>query len=190
MGLYLGLDVPPDHWGIEEYELFYSTSLDQDENYAAMMGGRYARAAVAISFYSNLGDPWYAPPGKSVVVLHSYADIDSWPEEREAYRAMKQQVADDLLELVEPLLPGIREHIEVQEMVTPRSLATFTLQHRGIPYGWARTKDQVQTLSNETPIPGLYLASSWTDPGQGVSSAQQSGFQAAELISERERKRR
>jgi len=190
VGIYMGLDVPPDHWGIEDYELFYSTSLDQDENYAAMMQGRYAEAAVAISFYSNLGDPWYAPPGKSVVVLHSYADMDTWPEEPQAYQAMKKQAATELIGLAENVMPGLSDHIEVMEIVTPRSLAAFTLQYKGIPYGWARTTEQVKTLGQETPIDGLYLAGSWADPGQGVSTAQLSGYQASQLILKRERKTR
>lgn len=186
VGVYLGLDVEPEHWGIEDHEIFYGKSLDPVRSYEAMMEGRYREGAAAITFYSNLGDPWYAPPGKSVVVIHAYADMALWPEERGAYQAMKRRVADALLDLVEDLLPDLREHIEVQEMITPRSLAAFTSAHRGIPYGWNFTPEQGLRLKNETPVRNLYLASSWTNPGHGVSTAQISGYQAAHLIRKRE----
>ena len=188
VGVYLGLDVEPSHWGCTDHEIFYNTSLVAEENHAAMMEGRYTEAAAAITFYGNLGDPWYAPPGKSVLALHAYSDIDNWPTERAAYQAEKQRVADDLLTLTEHTFPGLRDHIEVMEVITPRTLQAFTLQHRGIPYGWAFTPDQGMRLSNDTPVPGLYLASSWTNPGHGVSTAQTSGYQAATLILQQERR--
>ncbi len=183
VGLYLGLDVPPDHWGIEEHELFYNTSTDADAMYEAMMEGRYEEGAIAVTLYSNLGDPCYAPPGKSVVVVHSYATIDTWPDERDAYLAHRKAIEEQLLALLEKVMPGVSDHVEVSEMITPRSLEAFTSSHGGIPYGWDFIVDQgVDRLPNETPVGGLFLAGAWAGPSHGVSAAQLSGRQAAQLI--------
>ena len=102
---------------------------------------------------------------------------------------MKEKVFNQLITLTENVLPGLREHIVVKEVITPRTLETFTLQKDGIPYGWDFTPNQGLRLTNNTPIKGLYLASSWTNPGHGVSTAQISGYQAAMLILDGEREK-
>ena len=183
LGLYLGLDQPPSFWGIEEHEIFYNTSHDADAMYDAMMSGHYENGAIAITLYSNLNDPYYAPPGKSVVVVHTYSSIDDWPKNRKPYQEHKQRVSLKLLALLEEVMPGVSEHIEVQEMVTPLTINSFALGYGGIPYGWDFTVDQgYDRLPNTTPITGLYLAGAWAGPSHGVSAAQLSGRRAAHLI--------
>ena len=186
VGVYMGLDVPPDFWNCKDHEIFFNTSMDADENYTNMMEGNYAHSACAITFYTNLGDPWYSPPGKSVLVLHAYAQAKNWPRDPTAYRKQKEEVTDQLIGMAETVLPGLREHIVVKETITPLSLEQFTMQKDGIPYGWDFTPDQGLRLTNDTPIEGLYLAGSWTNPGHGVTTAQISGYQAARLILDRE----
>lgn len=183
VGVYLGLDVEPSYWDIKVHELFYNGTLDADEAFENMMNEEYQHGALAMTFYTNLGDDWYAPPGKSVLVMHSYADHANWPREREAYEQHKKEVTDSILSFAEELLPDLREHVVVLETVTPLSLEAFTMQHKGIPYGWDFTVDQaLEFPENKTPIGGLYLAGSWTAPSHGVSAAQLSGYQAAHLI--------
>jgi prolycopene isomerase len=186
VGVYLGLDVEPSFWNCKDHEMFYNGSLDADVNFRKMMEGDYENSAAAITFYTNLGDPFYAPKGKSVLVLHAYSDYDLWPREKTAYEARKEEVGEDLIDMAEQLFPGLRDHIEVKEMITPVSLKEFTLQYKGIPYGWEFTVDQSLRLTNNTPIEGLYLASSWTNPGHGVSTAQISGYHAARMILKKE----
>lgn len=186
VGIYLGLDVEPSFWNCKDHEIFYNSSLSADENYKNMMEGNYEKAACAITFYSNLGDPFYAPKGKSVLVLHAYSEISKWPEDRENYQAKKEKVANELIALTENVFPDLHKHIEVMEIITPRTLEAFTMQKDGIPYGWIFSSDQGMRLENDTPIEGLYLAGSWTNPGHGVSTAQISGYQAAHLILDKE----
>ncbi len=187
VGVYMGLDVEPSIWGMDDHEIFYSTTLDPQRSYESMMDGSYDDASITLTFYSNLGDDFYAPPGKSVLVLHAYGDIDSWPEERDAYQAEKERVAQRMVELASDLLPGLEQHIEVMEVATPRTQQAYTLAHAGTPYGFDATPDQGLCLPNHTPIEGLYLASAWTSPGHGVSTAQLSGKEAARQVLERER---
>ncbi len=189
VGVYLGLDVEASTWGVEDHEIFYNTTIHEERSYQSMMDGSYDDASVTITFYTNLGDDFYAPPGKSVVVLNSYTDIQSWPTDRQAYQAEKERVAQRLISLAERMLPGLSSHIEVQEVATPRTVKSFTLAARGTPYGFDATPEQAMFLPNYTPIDGLYLAGAWTSPGHGVGTAQMSGREAALQVLERERTR-
>ncbi len=180
--VYLGLDVEPDFWNINEYEVFYNASYDEDSMYENMMSGNYEKGMIALAFYGNLGDDWYAPEGSSVLTLTSYSDIKAWPADRKSYLEMKNRIARKLIETAESILPGLQEHVVVKEIMTPRTLQNFTLQKNGIPYGWEFTADQYIRLFNDTPVPGLYLAGSWVYPSHGVSGAQFSGYITTQLI--------
>ena len=186
-GVYMGLDVTPAELGFTDYEVFYNASLDPEKNYENMMAGRYDRGACTITCYTNLGDPWYHPEGKAVIVLHAYADIDSWPTEREAYRTQKKEAARKLISLAENVIPGLSEHIVVQEEITPLSLKSFTLNHRGSPYGLYMSPDQSRILmEHTTPIDNLYVANNATGVRHGISTAQLNGFRAGNVILDRE----
>ncbi len=187
-GVYMGLDVPPSFWGVKDHEIFYNGSLDPDVNYRRMMDGEFDKGAASITFYTNLGDPFYSPKGKSVLVLHAYSKADLWPKDRKAYLKKKEDASNQLIALTENFLPGLKDHIEVKEVITPLTLKEFTLSKGGIPYGWDFIPEQnvEKRLMNDTPIDGLYLAGSWASPGHGVSTAQISGWQAASLILDRE----
>ena len=186
-GVYLGLDVESGFWNVDDYEIFYSKSLDADELYSRMMEGDFENGCAAMTFYTNIGDSWYAPPGKSVLVMHAYSDAKFWPRDREEYRRKKELCADRLIALAENLFPGLADHIVVKEVITPLSLEAFTLQKDGIPYGWRLTPEQaMKRLQIETPIEGLYLAGSWSQPSHGVSAAQESGYMAARMVLEEE----
>lgn len=181
-GLYLGLDTTPAQWNISDYEIFLNSSTDNDAMYKAMLSGDYENGVVVITYYSQLNDDWYAPEGKSVMVMHVYSSIDNWSTEPTAYARQKQALADFLLGKAEELMPGLRDHIETAEIVTPLTIQRYTLHHRGTPYGWAFTPEQRNLLDNRTPVSGLYFSGSWTKPGHGVGTVQISGYNTARLI--------
>ena len=186
VGVYLGLDVMPGYFGIDNHEIFYNTSLDADAMYAAMLAGRFDEGAVSMTFYASLGDAFYAPPGKSVLVLHAYSQALGWPAGRDQYQQARERMSEQLITLAENVLPGLREHIEVKETITPLTIEEFTMQKGGVPYGFNFTPEQWERLPNQTEIDGLYMAGSWTRPSHGVAGAQVSGHQAARLILDRE----
>lgn len=188
VGLWLGLDVEPSFWGIEDHEIFVNSNLDPEVGYRAMMEARYDESAIAMTFNSNLGDPIYAPPGSSVLSIVSYSDIARWPHDRESYATMRARVTEQLLDVAERVAPGLRQHIIVQESFTPRTLEKYTLQKNGIPYGWEFSPEQLLRLEHESPIEGLYLAGSWTNPGHGVSTTQIGGQRTARAILKQEKR--
>ena len=182
VGMYIGLDVPAQHWGIDDYEIFLNPSDDNDAMYTAAMEGRYRDTLVAVTIYSNLGEPFYASEGKTALTLNAYASWDSWPEPGPEYDAKKADMEEQLLDVAETIMPGMREHIVVREGMTPRTIKNFTLNYRGSPYGFAFTPEQSERIPIPSPIDGLYLVGSWTWPSHGVGMAQVSGYLASQMI--------
>lgn len=182
-GVYLGLDVEPSFFGIDEYEIFYNTSYNEDAMFKSMMQGDYENGLLSLTFYSNLGDPFYAPPGKSVLTIHVYSDISTWPERGAGYDEYKEKFVDRLIAMAENVLPGLREHIEVKVGMSPRTIKRYTLNHGGVPYGMDFTVDQSgDLLQIPTGIDKLYMAGAWSFPGHSVSNSQLSGYLTSQLI--------
>jgi phytoene dehydrogenase-like protein len=182
--VYLGLDIDLKELGYEDTEIFYNTSKDTVKLYDNMMSGNFAEGIAAITIYSNYGDPIYAPPGKSVVTLLEFSDYNSWPTDRDEYLKMKEEKAWELIELSGNVIPELTDpnNIEVMEVITPLTLAEFTMNYKGIPYGFYMSVDQWKKIPVDTPIDNLFIAGSWTKNFHGVGSSQVNGYLAARLI--------
>jgi prolycopene isomerase len=184
-GVYMGLDADLAARGYNEVEIVYSPkTADSEVLYNAMMDGDYKNGAVAITIYTNLGDPVYAPPGKSVVTLTAYSDIDFWPDYGKKYYEVKEQKVDELVALAAEVIPELADPslVLVKEGFTPRTLNRYTMNRKGVVYGFYLSPDQWQKIPNCTPVPNLFIASNWTQTWHGMGSAQVNGLRAAQLI--------
>jgi prolycopene isomerase len=100
----------------------------------------------------------------------------SWREEKERF-------AEKLIAKAEKLIPGLSQHIAVQDAATPSTYERYTLNSLGAAMGWAFTPEMfLKRLEQKTPIPNLYLAGHWTVPGGGVPAVALSGLRAARMI--------
>ena len=187
-GVFLGLNIDLKALGYNDTEIFYNTSRDSMKNYEAMMKGDFEKGAVAITIYSNLGDPVYAPKGKSVVKLDAYSEISVWPKDRAEYNKLKAQKIDELIALAARAIPELKDpkNIIVKEGYTPRTIERYTLNKGGVVYGYNLTTDQWQKIPNDTPIENVFISSNWTQAWHGVGSCQINGWRAARLILDRE----
>jgi prolycopene isomerase len=185
---YLGLNIDLKKLGYTDTEIFYNTSKDTVAVYDNMMKNDFKDGLLSITIYSNYGDPIYAPPGKSLVALLEFSDYDSWPKDRDEYLKMKDEKAQEVIDLAAKVIPELAEpgNIEVMEVMTPVTLQEFTMNYHGIPYGFYINLDQWKKIPVDTPIDNLYIASSWTQSWHGVGSAQINGWMAARLIMDRE----
>jgi phytoene dehydrogenase-like protein len=97
---------------------------------------------------------------------------------------MKEEKAWELIELSGNVIPELTDprNIEVMEIITPITLAEFTMNYKGIPYGFYMNVDQWKKIPVDTPIDNLFIAGNWTRNFHGVGSSQVNGYLAARLI--------
>jgi all-trans-retinol 13,14-reductase len=89
---------------------------------------------------------------------------------------------------VEKVLPGLRQHIVVQELGTPVTMRRYSLNPEGTIFGPSQNVYQsgLNRLKPETPVRGLYLVGASVYPGGGYPSVMSSGYRAANLILEKD----
>jgi prolycopene isomerase len=183
-GVYMGLNIDLAALGYDDTEILVNTSLDSVVVHDNMMAADFANGASTITIYSNYGDPIYAPPGKSVVVLHAYSDYDVWPKDQDEYLAMKDEKAWELINLAATVIPELANpaYIEEMEIITPVTLNEFTMNEGGIIYGFYMSPEQWEKIPNNTPIDNIFIAGNWSQAWHGVSATQVNGWRAARLI--------
>ena len=93
----MGLNIDLAPLGYTDTEIFYNPSRDSVQLHDSMMNGDFKNGPVAITIYTNFGDPIYAPEGKSLVTLTAYSDYEFWPEDTDDYHALKDRKIDELV---------------------------------------------------------------------------------------------
>lgn len=143
-----------------------------------------ARGTVFVSMPSLL-DPSLAPEGRHIVHAFTPDWIDAWTGLSPAdYERKKEEVADQICERLESILPGIKKSITYREIGTPRTHRRFLNRNDGT-YGPIPSRRPLGMLSmpfNATAIEGLYCVGDSTFPGQGVNAVVFSGFGCAHRV--------
>ena len=183
--VYLGFKKPPRELG----NRYYSTFL-VDEGVASQRDvepfhrADFSKRTCIFTDYSQI-DSGLAPEGKGVAVVCTLDRLSDWEDlSDERYRERKDEVAHTLLARLEAFLPGIRDEVEYCEVGTPKTIRRYTLNPEGTAYGFAQTPGQSgrKRVKQRTPIPNLFFASAWTEPGHGFTGAIMSGYWCAEEI--------
>lgn len=127
-------------------------------------------------------DHTLAPENKQIIFTlvalnKDYDEVQDWKD-------LKSKLTEETIDYLEGFIPELRNHIEVIDSATPKTLKRYTLNSKGAAYGWAVTNDQIgnNRLQHTTPVKGLYLAGHWTSPGPGISSVVSSGWKTANVI--------
>jgi phytoene dehydrogenase-like protein len=211
VSVYLGLDLPPEalreRLGTSHVFYFPSetcrTALDADE-------GAHRRAFLEITAH-GMFDPSLAPPGRSAVVLQAFTRHDwqgGWgtgvtgdtgresgrPVRTPEYRRLKRRVAEDLLAVLEGLVPGVSQRVVFVDVGSPPSTVRFTRNAFGGSCGFAlnwRDFPFASPLGNAaTPLDNLHAAGHFTVWPGTVPTAALSGKIAARRADARLRERR
>jgi prolycopene isomerase len=174
--LYLASRGDPRASGIA-HEMFVCKSWDHEQTYRDVLGNKPGGMWISIP---TLHDPSLAPAGEHVLVFSSLMPYDigvPWPEAEARYTQM-------MLDELEAVWPGSRDHMTVVETATPLTLERYTLNQRGAIYGWDHIPSQStpRRLAPVSPVPGLYLAGHWTDPGCGSFRCMFSGLLSATIL--------
>jgi len=177
--VYLGVDIDPRTTGVDAPETIVYETYDNTEEWHRLLKGELAVPCFGIAI-PTLVDPGLAPPGKHVVIVMTMAPYylanKSWREEKERF-------ARKLIAKAEKLIPGLSQHIVVQDAATPLTYERYTLNSLGAAMGWAFSPQMfLRRLEQKTTIPNLYLAGHWSMPGGGVPAVALSGLRAARMI--------
>ena len=187
--VFLGLDLDMKEIGLGDIgEIFYNPSYDFSGSWKNISTMDIEKMIMVISLLSNT-DPTSAPPGKSTVIITTAGAYDwenRWriDEGYEAYKKLKEEVGDRIIKMIEPIIPGLRDSIEVMEIATPLTFERYTSNYKGSIVGWVPTSEQnlLKRMKQKGPVDRLYLAGAWTFPGGGQSAVLMSGNMAANMI--------
>jgi len=84
---------------------------------------------------------------------------EPWMKRGEEYEALKEQVTENLLALVEKKYPGFKDLIVYKELSSPLSTEHFTGSPKGSIYGMGSSPERykMKSLGVKTPVKNLYL---------------------------------
>ncbi len=186
--LHLALDHLPAFTGIDRPDARMLTAATMDEIefcYDPTKYGEIAEKPVMEVVIPSLHDASLAPDGKHVLSAHvMYLPLKpkgGWDE------ALRQDVADRCVSVLETFSPGIRETVLASELLTPADLER---DYRVTGGHWHHTEfamDQMLMMrptyeagQYSTPIPGLYLCGAGSHPGGDVTGI--AGHNAAKAV--------
>ncbi|PIP49191.1 MAG: phytoene dehydrogenase, partial [Chloroflexi bacterium CG23_combo_of_CG06-09_8_20_14_all_45_10] len=138
-------------------------------------------------------DPTLAPAGKTVVKVMFPSDYAYWRrlrDEPERYKREKEQIADQVVALLDKRFPGLAAQVKMRDVATPLTFHRYTGNWQGIFEGWMITPETWRLRMSKT-LPGLdgfYMAGQWVEPGGGVPMVAMSGRNAIQMICRQDKK--
>lgn len=192
--VYLGLSTDLRAAGHPAANVWIHPELDAERQYAEAARGKLPdkpSVFVTIGSVKDRGHPGLAPPGHTNVQAMCVApsspaawgvtDKDNGYRRSPAYREAKQCFADTLLDVLEPVFPGVRDQVDLLEVSTPLTQTRYTGSTDGSAYGIAATPAQFgpKRPGPETGVSGLYLCGASCRAGHGIHGAARSGLDAA-----------
>jgi len=99
------------------------------------------------------------PLSEGIIRLTHMANFDLWNKlDKDAYRIWKKHCLQESAKKAERFIPGLSQHIVVQDMFTPKTVQRFTGRRNGAVYGTAN-----KLSDGRTPIKNLFICG--TDQG-------------------------
>lgn len=181
--LYLGLDCHTKNLGIEQSHLFYYDDMDSNELYECFKSGNIEKCNFIVVAYDQL-DPDMNKERSYLNV--AILDFDhNWPERgTEEYKSKKEYVTNALLEKLFKVYPKVKDHIQVIELGTPKTMARYTNNSTGSIYGFSQNLKQggLNRSSFKTPFENAIVVGAWSFPGGGFEGAILSGSLGADRL--------
>jgi prolycopene isomerase len=187
--IFIGLDCDTTSLGFNEEVL----CLTRDDVSQKDHSGGDPHKTSLIIIAPSVRDPSLAPKRKGMITIHCPAYMDyenNWKTDEglkrgEAYRILKREFADILIDRVEnTFAPGLRKHIEVMETATPVTYWRYTGNRKGSIMGASPTNKNIKAklAHYRTPIKNLLLAGHWAEYGGGVPIAMRAGTNASLMV--------
>ena len=141
-------------------------------------------------------DPTLAGEGKtSIRVILKTSNFQYWYELRESnpekYEQEKEQIATDLVAILDQHLGNINDNVDAVDVATPATFYRYTNNWKGCTQGWEWLPGLIpKTLKKELPgLEHFYMIGQWVMPGGGVASALVTGRDIARIICKSDKKK-
>ena len=133
---------------------------------------------------SRMDDRLRAPEGFQTVTISTHSKPGYW-QSQEDYEAMRTELSERMLHLIEQHIPGFRSAIVHVESGAPLAWQHYTGRPNGYVGGFAQTLDAAlfKSISHHSGLPGLYLTGDHIFPGGGTIGVAASGIHCARSIS-------
>jgi phytoene dehydrogenase-like protein len=134
-------------------------------------------------------DPSLSPTGKEIIEVFLRMDHGYFRRilGNRLYDAEQDQTAEQVLAVVDRVMPGIADDVETVDVATPISYERYTGNWQGSSCGWLLSKKVMpkMVMGMRKTLPGLsnlYLAGQWVEPGGSVPLCAASGRSAVMLM--------
>lgn len=191
--LFLTLDMDVKKAGLDSGNIWMLNGQDLDKIYYELIGddllGGDSFPAVFISC-TTLKDPASfngSYHNLEVVTYISYDSFSAFSNNKDyhgdVYAGHKEKIIEKLMNNVEKVLPGAKEHIVQIELGTPKTNQYYINSTNGNVYGTEKTLTQIGPFAykNKSEIGNLFLCGAST-LSHGVGGATHSGIEAAARI--------
>lgn len=179
----VGLDYRPP---LDAHHTLITESMDKMNEYwfGDMRRGMLPSETFGLVCFPTFSDPSMAPEGRHVLNIvqsgpYHVKEID-WERDKNAYGERQLEL------LSEKAIPGLADHVEVMDVLTPKDYERRLLTPEGAILGLDMdlpSSTVFRPAARSRSIKGLYLAGASTHPGGGLPSVVASGLIAADLVS-------
>lgn len=169
-GMYLGLRGTAEELQLPKTNLWIYLDEHHDANVAALRKDPSAPLPLVYVSFPSAKDPDFQRryPGRSTIeIVIGPCDFDSyrkwadktWGKRGDDYEALKEDLAERMLEALFKQMPHLRGKVDYYEVSTPLSTSHFCRYKQGEAYGLAhhRARFESDWLKPKTSVPGLYL---------------------------------
>jgi len=194
--VYLGLDIAPEELECRgcHHIVIFPGPRGADFSKISVDPDFYMTSPVMVSIPTG-HDPSLAPPGKSIVVIQYYATEEfsnNWHTENgrptEAYRALKERVADQMIATTEKVIPGFSGRIDMKVLASPFTYRRYTMNSGGSTIGWSKHPRDAfhpiirSCLDFHTPVRNLYQVGHWAFGPGGIPGGTMTGKAVGEFV--------
>ncbi|WP_232510180.1 phytoene desaturase family protein [Paenibacillus crassostreae] len=136
-------------------------------------------------------DPLSTPKGKSQVCIGLPCSMQYFQQCKELglYEEVKAELGAKLIDIVSELIPNIRDYIYIQEIASPLTYYSYTLNTNGATIGYQKNKNFVLSSKRHKNINkslrNITFGSQWTSLHAGVMGAMEEGIKATNIVLKR-----
>lgn len=143
--------------------------------------GDSVRNRLWIHLYNH--DDSMAQEGKTSIIIMLPSEFTYWKNiaaDETAYKAKKQEISEQIIQILEKRFPGISSNVEAVDVATPLTFERYTGNWQGSFEGWLITRENSYVMMKpmSQSLPGLdrfYMCGQWVEPGGGLPTSIMSG---------------